>query len=74
MTVASGGACPTFKNVTCFGRWAKAHPTLLRSFGTPTSAGIRYGEALDKAGFVLVDFSADVVGEAFGAAHGRPST
>ena len=33
------GIAPTFKNVTCFDRWApmaqaKAHPTLLRRFGT----------------------------------------
>ena len=34
--------CPTFKNVTCFGRWAKAHPALLWSFGTQRPAGIKY--------------------------------
>jgi hypothetical protein len=26
-----------------FVRWAKAHPTFLRGFGTQTSAGIKYG-------------------------------
>ncbi len=51
--------CPTFKNATCFGRWAKAHPTLLirgksqtvcsahptllQSFGAQRAAGIKYG-------------------------------
>ncbi len=30
-------------HVTCLGRWAKAHPTLLGSFATQTSAGIKYG-------------------------------
>jgi hypothetical protein len=43
MIVAQAGACPTFKNVTCFVRWAKAHSTLPWSFGTETSAGMKYG-------------------------------
>ena len=36
---------------------------LLRSFRTLTSAGIRYGEAFNKAGLVLPGSFADVVGE-----------
>jgi hypothetical protein len=38
-----GRVCPTLKNVTCFDRWAKAHPTLLWSFGMQRTAGIKYG-------------------------------
>jgi len=42
------GIAPNLKNVTCFDRWApmaqaKAHPTLLWSFGRQRSAGIKYG-------------------------------
>ena len=43
MKEAYGRFCPILKNVTCFDRWAKAHPTLLGSFGMQTSAGIKYG-------------------------------
>ncbi len=48
MIEAYGRVCPTLKNVTCFDRWApmaqaKAHPTLLWSFGTQRTAGINYG-------------------------------